>query len=152
MKHKHAELIKAWADGAKIQYFSGLGYWNDIDYPGWLPTEEYRIKPDPRPQWQQDLIDAAKMGKVVEYIVPLSRHWGWLRVNDISENFIFGNESGKYRILPEKVIRYLWAYKNIKNDWFVHQRFETESEAAYTAKKNQFMFKRLDYTATEFEE
>ena len=50
MKHKHAELIKAWADGAKIQYFSGLGCWNDIDYPGWLPTEEYRIKPEPR-EW-----------------------------------------------------------------------------------------------------
>jgi len=29
MKHKHAELIKAWADGAKIQMLD-MGYWHDV--------------------------------------------------------------------------------------------------------------------------
>ena len=98
MKHKHAELIKAWADGAKIQYFSGLGYWNDIDYPGWRPTEEYRIR-------------------------------------------------------PEKVTRYLWAIKNNvvhKHYWFSAQMFMTEKEVdeAYS----NYEHKRLDWSATEFEE
>lgn len=47
MKHKHAELIKAWADGAKIQYFCAEGMtWNDINYPAWDKTIEYRIKPE----------------------------------------------------------------------------------------------------------
>ena len=63
MKHKHAELIKAWADGAKIQY---LGWdfeaaemnrncgkkletrvWLDCDKaPNWYTDFEYRIKPN----------------------------------------------------------------------------------------------------------
>jgi hypothetical protein len=50
--HKHAALIKAWADGAEIEEkhfafkgwrpFSG-GYWAEND--DW----EYRIKPEPKP-------------------------------------------------------------------------------------------------------
>ena len=42
--HKHAEIIKAWADGAEIQYNDGYG-WRDIKDPLWT-SEEYRIKPD----------------------------------------------------------------------------------------------------------
>ena len=42
--HKHAELIKAWADGAQIQYKS-LGSWYDIYQPDWRSEGEYRIKP-----------------------------------------------------------------------------------------------------------
>lgn len=42
--HKHADLIKAWADGAQIQYHVGKN-WVDIPDPGWAETVEYRIKP-----------------------------------------------------------------------------------------------------------
>ena len=42
--HKHAELIKAWADGADIQYHSS-GSWYLTCSPTWHPEEEYRIKP-----------------------------------------------------------------------------------------------------------
>ena len=47
MKHKHAELIKAWADGAVIQHKCDLG-WIDVaqNNPHWLPNTEYRIKPE----------------------------------------------------------------------------------------------------------
>lgn len=49
MKHKHCDLIKAWADGAKIQYWDRLnGYiWVDIcgNDLNWHPEIEYRIKP-----------------------------------------------------------------------------------------------------------
>ena len=46
MKHKHAELIKAWADGAEIEYKSPYG-WSPIEgrNPSWLDHSEYRIKP-----------------------------------------------------------------------------------------------------------
>jgi hypothetical protein len=49
MKHKHAELIKAWADGAEIQYRpTWNSEWFDcIDDPKWSPDFEYRIKPKP---------------------------------------------------------------------------------------------------------
>lgn len=50
--HKHAELIKAWADGHQIQYrHNGQMGWTSIgDYPPeWSLNTEYRIKPEPKP-------------------------------------------------------------------------------------------------------
>ena len=50
MKHKHCDLIKAWADGAEIQYYdtyTNNGIWRDvagIDL-NWHPEAVYRIKP-----------------------------------------------------------------------------------------------------------
>lgn len=43
--HKHAELIKAWADGAEIQYQDYRGCWRDTDDPNWNKEIQYRIKP-----------------------------------------------------------------------------------------------------------
>jgi hypothetical protein len=47
--HKHAALIKAWADGAGIQYKSSVGTWETHPFPTWLDSIEYRIKPEPKP-------------------------------------------------------------------------------------------------------
>jgi hypothetical protein len=50
MKHKHADLIHAWADGAKIQLLSAIyNQWEDSDHPRWREDCEYRIKPTPKP-------------------------------------------------------------------------------------------------------
>lgn len=45
---KHAEIIKAWADGAVIQYREHNGSWSDVrrNNPCWGDDDEYRIKPD----------------------------------------------------------------------------------------------------------
>jgi|APGre2960657373_1045057.scaffolds.fasta_scaffold33829_3 hypothetical protein len=44
-EHKHAEIIKAWADGAKIQKFSGRKQvWEDADTPTWNVDAQYRVK------------------------------------------------------------------------------------------------------------
>ena len=46
MKHKHAELIKAWADGAEIEYKRPFDLsWGSIESPSWSENVEYRIKP-----------------------------------------------------------------------------------------------------------
>ena len=48
--HVHAELIKAWADGAEIQYraIPGRGDWlNGHQHMIWDHFAEYRIKPEP---------------------------------------------------------------------------------------------------------
>lgn len=43
---KHAELIKAWADGAKIQVkYETAPDWIDIENPRWTDNLEYRVKP-----------------------------------------------------------------------------------------------------------
>ena len=44
--HKHAELIKAWADGAEIEAFdSCIDSWIKASSPSWGNQIEYRIKP-----------------------------------------------------------------------------------------------------------
>ena len=55
--HKHAELIKAWADGAEIEYRDRcsniqVNAWSPLPPQGdWdeHPDFEYRIKPEPKP-------------------------------------------------------------------------------------------------------
>ena len=53
--HRHAELIKAWADGAEIEartVYNHVGYsdqWTPTFDPVWSNTNfEFRIKPKPR--------------------------------------------------------------------------------------------------------
>lgn len=55
--HKHAELIKAWADGAEIQALGGTfnksgqieECWVDDPNVLWHEHIKYRIKPEPKP-------------------------------------------------------------------------------------------------------
>lgn len=49
--HVHAEFIKAWADGATIQYENAKGEWKDTSKSGptWSSLTRYRIKPEPKP-------------------------------------------------------------------------------------------------------
>lgn len=53
-KHKHYDLILAWAEGKKIQVsvYNGLTMeWKDFSNsevsPAWHPSNQYRIKPEP---------------------------------------------------------------------------------------------------------
>jgi hypothetical protein len=51
--HKHAEVIKAWADGAEIQV-RGSGepaIWRDNPEPRFLDCLEYRVKPEKKQLW-----------------------------------------------------------------------------------------------------
>lgn len=53
MRHKHADLIHAWAEGAEIECFDDeSGEWcgySGSSKPGWLLDHKYRIKPTPKP-------------------------------------------------------------------------------------------------------
>ena len=51
MKHKHADLIHAWADDADmiIEAKQFDGSWFEIGKPQWNDDTEYRIKPEPTP-------------------------------------------------------------------------------------------------------
>ena len=152
MKHKHYEMIVAWADGAEIEVDAGDGNWILVEPPLWFAADTYRIKTAPCPQWQQDLIDAAKAGKVVEFeYADANAGWGESDLNKRLDLYNFGDATqDQYRIRPEKVTRYLWAIKDFAGDWCTTNVFRTEQEAAvsYTALE----YTKLDYTATEFEE
>ena len=45
----HAEVIKAWADGADIEYKED-GHWFLIDTPTWQGATEYRVRITPAPK------------------------------------------------------------------------------------------------------
>lgn len=47
--HKHADVIKAWADGATVQWKHEHGVWTDLTAnPAWHRQFEYRVKPEPQ--------------------------------------------------------------------------------------------------------
>lgn len=49
--HKHAELIKAWADGAEIEVYNWfVEGWLKVENPVWMEDKEYRVKPQ-KPKW-----------------------------------------------------------------------------------------------------
>ena len=52
--HKHAELIKAWADGATIEGKWSGRFWEVEKNPAWDVDVEYRIKPEPKPELELD--------------------------------------------------------------------------------------------------
>lgn len=126
---KHAEVIKAWAEGAEIEYKQD-DQWFSISYPGWFTNTEYRIKPN-RPEWQQKLIDAVKAGKTVEYKAAEYLDlvvWGTCRsiCGDPDNYEFYRSEESDFRIKPKKVTRWQWI---IKTDG----RPAYETDAFYTA-------------------
>jgi len=52
MQHKWHREIKAWADGAEIEYKNSKGEWSPAEAPYWHGDDELRIKPQPKePQY-----------------------------------------------------------------------------------------------------
>ena len=50
MRHKHADLIYKWADGAEIQYYDAIMCrWADKKNTKWDEVTQYRVKPEPKP-------------------------------------------------------------------------------------------------------
>jgi len=52
--HKHADVIKAWADGAEIQWYDShprQHRWFDCapNRPSWSEKVLFRVKPEPKP-------------------------------------------------------------------------------------------------------
>lgn len=110
-KQKHAEFIKAWLDGREVEAYTTVG-WSKVSHL--LAFTNFGLFRFARPKWQQDLLDAVKDGKVVEYW----NHNGWVSslINDISniDNYVFQVQP-LYRIKPEPkpdVVQYMTARAN----------------------------------------
>ncbi len=90
--HKHAALIKAWADGAEVEYCVNQR-WFGTTKPSWNPEIPYRLKPNVNPY--QEYRDAQAQGKVVQY----QRSTGeWMDITN--PKFEFGKWF-EYRIKPK---------------------------------------------------
>ena len=73
MKHKHAELIQAWADGAEIErYLTIYDEWVHAQLPHWREDCVFRIKPEPKP----DVVETYKADARQKYgSVRIAEHW-----------------------------------------------------------------------------
>lgn len=65
MKHVHAEVIHAFADGAKVQVrLCGVEHWQETRFPDFSDECEYRIKPEPSaPKWPQTTMTEEEIGE-----------------------------------------------------------------------------------------
>ena len=89
MKHKHADLIHAWADGAQIQWKSHFGHWFDENHPDWSENTEYRIKLEPKP----DVIYRTRVNKWRDAFTGVTISSGALANID----FTFDGETGELK-------------------------------------------------------
>ena len=106
--HKHADLIKAWADGAEIQCHHEDYGWIDTSYPEWWEFNNYRIKPKEqkklnipweiiKPEFTQAAMD--ENGEVFVFtqeeisFIATGRYWSF---NDF--------DVGEYTIISESLI------------------------------------------------
>lgn len=53
MRHIHADVIHAWAEGAEVEYWSEhINDWREANAPAFDPDIKYRIKPK-EPEWYE---------------------------------------------------------------------------------------------------
>ena len=89
----HAELIKAWADGAEIEAML-KGEWTSVDNPLWLATREYRIKPK---EWYETIPEHGVLCWVSDYDMGNKTSTAIVyRYNPLSGTFGSKNTAWKY--------------------------------------------------------
>lgn len=67
-KHPHAEVIKAWADGARILVLtSGSRAWGLATSPSWATSDEYHVVPNDVPEEYLQLYIEWKNGAVIQF-------------------------------------------------------------------------------------
>jgi len=126
-KHKHYDLIMAWANGAEIQreYIFGkmvnsryTPEWQDDPNPKWIESVNYRVKTVPHVH--QELIDAHAKGAVIQYWDNWYRDW-----RDVAHNTPNWGVKEKYRIKPHLHQAMIDAYKAGKT-------IQVKSKAAFS--------------------
>ena len=83
MRHKHADLICAWAKGAQIEYFSDvMNNWRDVcSRVQWIDDVEYRIKPEPN---RSDAMTDREI--LIQYLLMKVRQEDWHGVSDAAND------------------------------------------------------------------
>jgi hypothetical protein len=87
---KHAELIKAWADGSEIEVQLPSGAWCVCHDPYWGENSVYRIKPEPKPDVvYYGVFDRSKSGAFLDA--------AFTKFNDYGDHIkiTFDGETGK---------------------------------------------------------
>lgn len=94
--HKHAELIKAWAEGAIIQEKYSFNDWRVFD--GYWQEDEayaYRIRPEPKP----DVVYYGVCDQEAARLRVTELEWCFTKLNDEGDliKLTFDGETGKLK-------------------------------------------------------
>ena len=139
--HKHAELIKAWADGAEIECKGGLYYqnWEPVSQPNWSNScYDFRIKPIPDPY--AELKAAYLAGKDIEFRSPL----GWLAYGRI-ELPRWSSPVSDYRIKPEDIVFYeQYSAGGEEGNWFALRKGVGARKVKFTADRDTGILKSVE--------
>lgn len=90
-RHVHADVIHAYAEGAKVQYKDNCGGWVEGDCWSFLPEGEYRIKP-----------------VVVSYRRYLAKNWNGYWVGCLTKN---------HERVATNIETHGWFVRWIDEDW-----------------------------------
>lgn len=76
-RHKHADLIHAWAEGKEVQYYSkNCNKWLDLTEPSWHLWDEYRLKPEnPYDEIIESVVNEVDFENIHKVMVALN--WTW---------------------------------------------------------------------------
>lgn len=148
--HKHAEAIKAWADGAQIQikdYDSDV--WTDCD-PQWAENREYRIKPAPLCQVEgKDVFPGDQLWHIGEKMLMTVEDLANTR--DSLHMAFYGTAYIKNLTWTEpartKTV-YQWAIRRL-GKWNVTASMFTTEDGVKAVFFDYEAYRRLDYTALE---
>lgn len=154
--HKHAEIIKAWADGAEIEYKSVSGSWVAVsDNPNWHVWNDYRVKPaveipEGFTPWQ-----GGERPVDPKCFVKIKLRSGNFN-SRMAEDFYWSNRESSNDIIAYKVlknapvVRWQWIVKD-SGGCYATSGFFSESEIAAAYGKETIIGK-AEWTRTEFEQ
>ena len=93
--HKHADVIKAWADGVAVEVRAAKGGpWVHVLKPEWHEYQDYRIKPEAKPDIEFNTHIAWDLG------------WYWITTTSTKDSNLqltFDGETGELK--SAKVIK-----------------------------------------------
>ena len=93
--HKHSELIKVWADNPDTKFQASVpDYvgWCDIDTPTWHLDYEYRIRPEPKPDFVAYGFTSYCSRDGFKF-----KHFGIIKWNGDNLKLTFDGETGKLK-------------------------------------------------------
>jgi len=89
--HKHAKLIKAWADGAEIEFKDREGFWC-VGLPTWSEDAEYRIKSEPKPDHGESMTLYACLASIED---KTKRDRSYIEIGNF--HLVWDGETGKLK-------------------------------------------------------
>lgn len=161
--HKHADIIHAWADGAKIQYLAQDGLtWIDTDRPGWCERDTYRIKLSVEIPEGFTPFEGGECPVDPSCIVEILLRNGKTNKNNFGHSadlFRWNHAGVEHDIIAYKVIknapvvRWQWIYRCFGKLIMTERFYASEEEFREHNRATEIeLLKKADWTRTEFDE